>query len=137
MTTQHTDGRLAVSNDADIIGTENDPESGWVGTVDVAHVYLRIVPGRTEANARREANRRRLVACWNRLEKFTTEQIEDMGYDLFADVRPDFERATRQRDELLAALTHIEGVAMAGEWRDLPEIAEYAHAAIAKAEGKA
>jgi hypothetical protein len=28
------------------------------------------------------ANARRLVACWNRLTQFTTEQIEDLGYDL-------------------------------------------------------
>lgn len=39
--------------------------------------------------------------------------------------------------ELLAALKHIEGVAMAEEWRDLPEIAKHARAAIAKAEGAA
>lgn len=37
-----------------------------------------------------------------------------------------------QRDELLAALQHIEGVAMADEPRDLPGIAETASAAIAK-----
>jgi hypothetical protein len=38
--------------------------------------------------------------------------------------------------ELLAALRHIEGVAMAGEPRDLPGIVQTARAAIAKAEGK-
>lgn len=65
---------------------------------------------------------RRLAACWNRLEKFTTEQIEDLGYDLFADVRPDFERAMRQRNELAARLEAGKAV-----WRqDQARIAELA-----------
>ena len=41
-----------------------------------------------------------------------------------------------QRDELLEALEHIEGLAMADDWRDLPEIVRIARAAIAKAEGE-
>ena len=40
-----------------------------------------------------------------------------------------------QRDELLAVLEHIEGLAMADDWRDLPEIVRIARAAIAKAGG--
>lgn len=52
MTAQHTQGPWSVTYDTDIIGTENDPENECVGTVDVAHVYLRTVPGRTAANAR-------------------------------------------------------------------------------------
>jgi len=55
----------------------------------------------------REEDARRLVACWNRLQDFTTEQIEDFGYDLFAEVRPHYEQAIRQRDELLAALEEV------------------------------
>lgn len=42
-----------------------------------------------------------------------------------------------QRDELLAVLEHIEGLAMADDWRDLPEIVRIARAAIAKAGGAA
>jgi hypothetical protein len=48
----HTLGPWNVNNDTDISGIENDPKNGCVGPVDVAHVYLRTVPGRTEANAR-------------------------------------------------------------------------------------
>ena len=49
---KHTQGPWTVSNETDISGIENDPENGCVGPVDVAHVYLRTVQGRTEANAR-------------------------------------------------------------------------------------
>ena len=42
-----------------------------------------------------------------------------------------------QRDELLEALEHIEGLAMADDWRDLPEIVRIARAAISKAGGAA
>ena len=58
-----------------------------------------------------EANARRITACVNRLAQFTTEQIEDFGYDLFAEDRPRLVEAQneihllkKQRDELLAAL---------------------------------
>jgi len=59
----------------------------------------------------RTANARRIVACVNRLAQFTTEQIEDFGYDLFAEDRPRLVEAQneihllkKQRDELLADL---------------------------------
>lgn len=39
-------------------------------------------------------------------------------------------------DGLVAALTHIHGVALAGEWRDLPGIAKTSEEAIAKATGE-
>ena len=42
-----------------------------------------------------------------------------------------------QRDELLEALEHIEGLAMADDWRDLPEIVRIARAAITKGEKSA
>ena len=61
-----------------------------------------------------EANARRIVACVNRLAQFTTEQIEDFGYDLFAEDRPRLVEAQneihllkKQRDELLAATEAI------------------------------
>lgn len=41
-----------------------------------------------------------------------------------------------QRDGLLEALEHVEGLAMADDWRDLPEIVRIARAAIAKATGE-
>lgn len=79
-----------------------------------------------------EANARRLVACWNALDGISTTAIEDAersGSIAY--------RVITQRDELLSALKHIEGVAMADEWRDLPEIAKHARAVIAKVEGGA
>ncbi len=51
MSAAHTAGPWSVSDETDIYGTENDPANGCIGRVDVAHVYLRTVPGRTEANA--------------------------------------------------------------------------------------
>ena len=50
--TKHTPGPWQVSYETDISGFENDPENGCIGLVDVAHVYMRTVPGRHEANAR-------------------------------------------------------------------------------------
>ena len=51
-TAKYTAGPWSVNHETDITGIENDPANGCVGLVDVAHVYLRTVPGRTEANAR-------------------------------------------------------------------------------------
>jgi hypothetical protein len=48
----HTLGPWTITDGTDITGIENDPKNGCVGPVDVAHVYLRTVLGRTEANAR-------------------------------------------------------------------------------------
>ena len=49
------------------------------------------------------------MACVNRLAQFTTEQIEDFGYDLFAEDRPRLVEAQneihllkKQRDELIS-----------------------------------
>lgn len=49
---KHTVGPWAIQYETDITGIENDPANGCVGLVDVAHVYMRTVPCRTEANAR-------------------------------------------------------------------------------------
>ena len=51
MSAKHTSGPWA-NDGGDITGIEDDPANGCVGPVDVAHVYLRTVPGRHEANAR-------------------------------------------------------------------------------------
>lgn len=52
MIAKHTPGPWLVDHDTDITGSESSPEIGCVGKVDIAHVYLRAVPGKTEANAR-------------------------------------------------------------------------------------
>ena len=89
-----------------------------------------------------EANARRLVACWNACEGIDTEHLEniDMLGETLAGRFAAFHASERElmdtRDELLEALKHIEGVALADEWRDLPEIAKHARAAIQKVEGK-
>ncbi len=49
---KHTKGPWSIAYETDITGIENDPENECVGMVDVAHVYMRTVPGRTDANAR-------------------------------------------------------------------------------------
>lgn len=85
-----------------------------------------------------EANARRLVACWNASEGIDTEDLEAGSVNIIDKLHDDAaRRVMAQRDELLEALKHIEGVALADEWRDLPEIAKHARAAIAKAEGGA
>ena len=89
-----------------------------------------------------EANARRLVACWNACDGLSTEHIEAIGTrgDTLAGMLLAFRESESelmaQRNELLEALKHIEGVALADEWRDLPEIAKHARAAIQKVEGK-
>lgn len=98
----------------------------------VATVWIDDAPA-CDFNAEQTANARRLVACWNRLGCFSTEQIEDLGYDLAgtgalhqeieslkAEVAEQCrlnsmgaEREARlraQRDELLAALTRANGL---------------------------
>ena len=58
-----------------------------------------------------EANARRLVACWNLLLPFTTEQIETFQCDVL--------ELAAQRDELLAALRMV--MACAGDISAAPD----------------
>ena len=93
-----------------------------------------------------EANARRIVACVNRLAQFTTEQIEDFGYDLFAEDRPRLVEAQneihllkKQRDELLAALENGMALAERNDWRTANNRAELRaifSAAIASVKGE-
>ena len=72
-----------------------------------------------------EANARRLVACWNLLSPFTTEQIEAGEADVVA--------LAAQRDELLEVLKRIadpRNIHFAGDAQVV------ARAAIAKVEGE-
>ena len=63
MKTQHTSGPWTHEGLGDITGIENDLANGCVGKFDVASVYLRIVPGKTEANARLIASAPDLLAA--------------------------------------------------------------------------
>lgn len=78
-----------------------------------------------------------LAACRDAMPPSSVDISEAVGYptSVSAYVSESVALLVAQRDELLEALKHIEGVAMADEWRDLPEIAKHARAAIAKAEG--
>lgn len=98
-------------------------------------------------DAKAEANARRLVAAWNACEGSSTEWLEFQSSaeaeDAFGKLEPFETRYSgallrgvmfmEQRDELLAALKHIEGAAL-----DLTVsrhvISRAAHAAIAKVE---
>ena len=110
---KHTPGPWSVTDETDIVGIENDPANGCVGPVDVAHVYLRTVPGRTNANARR------IVACVNACDGIETYALELMTGHLSikeqitatGKQKPKQTSKTieyrRQRDELLEALVDL------------------------------
>lgn len=106
MSTAHTKGRLIVKGRYSVC-TED-------GETEVANTRWTTLDSSND-----EDNARRLVACWNRLLKFKTEQIEDFGYDLFADIRPDFEKAMRERDELKSRCDEWEK--KAATWLASPE----------------
>lgn len=65
----HTLGPWTITDGTDITGIENDSKNGCVGPVDVAHVYLRTVLGRTEANARLIAAAPELLKALETLER--------------------------------------------------------------------
>ena len=84
MSAQHTPGRIRY-----------DYEPGYCGEL-IASNGITIATFTDEPS---EADARRLVACWNLLAPFTTEQIEAFQADVLA--------LAAQRDELLAALKRI------------------------------
>lgn len=67
MSTQHTPGPWSIEHETDVTGSESSPEIGCVGKVDIAHVYLRTVPGKSEANARLIAAAPDLLAALKRI----------------------------------------------------------------------
>lgn len=96
MSAQHTPGRLTVA--VEIFDNDGMPETalqalGGAATVAVALDFGSNNPGMREANARR------LVACWNACEGIDTEYLEgDDSLPHYA------RRLMAQRDELLAEL---------------------------------
>lgn len=137
MTAQHTPERLRVATDGSIGSIET------VSGKSIGQTFQTRPIRDASDHQERIANANRLVACWNACDGISTDLLENIVItgDTIAsrfNSRAKYEREiTRQRDELLAALKHIEGLALADEWRDLPEIAKQARAAIAKAEGGA
>ena len=67
--TQHTQGPWKHEGQGDITGYENDTTYGCYGPVDVACVYLRTVPGKSEANARLIAAAPDLLATFQELRE--------------------------------------------------------------------
>ena len=129
MSAQHTQRRVKVQH----------PDAGERGLEVAFEPGLeRLCADITEANARR------LVACWNALQDFSTEALEHRSHLLKAE-DDQIAMLTTQRDELLAALKktaeHIE--AMMAHIEHKPERfkqhcwqqARNARAAIAKATG--
>lgn len=103
MSAQHTPGRLCVA--VDIFDNDGMPETalqalGGAATVAVALEFGPNNPGMREANARR------LVACWNACDGISTESLESEGNAALGWARTASKliHATTQRDELLAAL---------------------------------
>ena len=129
MSAQHTPGRVKVQH-------PDAGECGWEVAFEPG--LERLCADITEANARR------LVACWNALQDFSTEALEHRSHLLKAE-DDQIAMLTTQRDELLEALKktaeHIE--AMIIEHKPLRfkqhcwQQARNARAAIAKAEGGA
>ena len=138
MSEQHTPGKLKVAEGTDRWSAVYDGY-GSSATRGLAIEGGHIIALAVEHNANLFSdpdpmeNARRLVACWNACDGISTENLEDN--QPVKELAEKYNAAFAQRDELLAALKHIEGVALADEWRDLPEIAKHARAAIAKAEG--
>ena len=129
MSAQHTQGRVKVQH-------PDAGERGWEVAFEPG--LERLCADITEANARR------LVACWNALQDFSTEALEHRSHLLKAE-DDQIAMLTTQRDELLEALKktaeHIE--AMIIEHKPLRfkqhcwQQARNARAAIAKVEGGA
>jgi len=97
---QHTHGPWTVSYETDITGIENDPDNDCFGIVDVAHVYLREVPGRHEANARLIAAAPDLLAA---LVVLVEEKVDYMRLNNLGD--PEREYATKQARAAIAKAT--------------------------------
>ena len=96
---KHTEGLLRNrKGEIGVIIVSDDQSHGMM--LSVAHIDKYDFEDAWEANARR------LVACWNRLEMFCTEDIEDKDCDLFGAVALEkrLTAMTAQRDELLTAM---------------------------------
>lgn len=99
MSAPHTQGQLQAHHD-----------HGWlVVESNDGELYVRVAKGLA---LHKLPDARRLAACWNRLEPFTTEQIEDFGYDLFPEQRPQFDRLAAElsatKQQLVALLKALE-----------------------------
>lgn len=120
MSEAHTPGRVTFKEDGDANHYSMLTEDGrW---------WLAVLVNGEQTSERQIANFRRLAACWNRLEQFTTEQIEDFGYDLAGTAEwvareQELYRRARgmelQRDRLLELLKQFDSIMEGcGNWPD-------------------
>lgn len=130
----HTKGRIKFKEDGDANHYSMLTEDGrW---------WLAVLANGEQTSERQIANFRRLAACWNRLEPFTTEQIEDPGFDLtgaavtaeemrsfsvlhqklqrrFNQLEEERDQLKSQRDQLLEALQGFDkAMEEASDWPD-------------------
>lgn len=126
---KHTPGRLNVA--VEVFDNDGVPETVIQGLGAAASVAVALDFGANNKGMR-EANARRLVACWNYCEGVSTEHLEKYGMPDFAQKISDLRE---QRNELLEALKGV--LAVASVRIDDPRIAAFdaAREAIAKATG--
>lgn len=111
MEAQHTPGRLEVA--VQIFDNDGAPESVIQGMGGAASVAVALDFGANN-HGMREANARRLAACWNACEGIPTEALEAQQSGGLPwsvadqiDKLAALSRAERQSDELLAALKKL------------------------------
>lgn len=112
MSAKHTPGRLYIRTNRHP-NTDGTPW-GWVDLYEPGSMRQASPEGiqvTWSRGQKSEANARRLVACWNLLLPFTTEQIETFQCDVL--------ELAAQRDELLAALRMV--MACAGDISAAPD----------------
>lgn len=136
MNAQHTPGRLNVA--VEIFDNDGMPETVIQGLGAAASVAVALDFGANNP-CMREANARRLVACWNACEGISTDDIEAHSVNIIHKLHDDAaKRVLSERDELLEALlgciAAIERTAHCTE-ADRFAAADKARAAIAKAGG--
>ncbi len=96
----HTPGKLVISSIG--VGFEIESEAGEV----IAQAQQVTSQDHMQGLAIRKENARRLSACWNACEGISTEALESVTHAALGWSRTASKliKATRQRDELLAAL---------------------------------
>lgn len=125
---KHTQGRLTVVRHGAIVGGPIREYVNGSGQDQVAMT----TGAEWMAEGEKEANARRLVACWNACEGSTTESLELLGSDY---IKPLVD-LIRQRDELLAALYEATDLMGRADLATISHLPKY-RALIAKVKGGA
>ena len=138
MSDNYEPGRLRLDGNIEIVTATNPADKKW--PVKIAHVRPSTVEWRREANARR------LVACWNACEGIDTADLDVGSVSIIHKLHDEVAKLVlAQRDELLAALQGILGYFDSGNSVPVSQATiragsdevKAARAAIAKVEGGA